>query len=154
MRILLVAALVAPTLLASAVAKDEAPPLALEMTPGAVRMIQTDERVKTVIVGDDTAADVSVVSDVRVAVTAKKAGNTSLVLLSETHRVIGNFNVSIIPADRASRKVITVRTGHKPAMEYLCDTGCVPGSANVVSEVPQTPVTINMSAPAPAPPKP
>jgi Flp pilus assembly secretin CpaC len=105
-------------------AQNEQPvPLSLEMTTGMVRMFRAPEPVRNVIVGADSVADVSVVSDLRIAITGKKEGVTSLIFLGEGNKLVGSLEVVVHSVERAGRNAVNVRTGHGKPLEYLCSPG-------------------------------
>jgi hypothetical protein len=92
----------------------------LTIPPGVAKVIRVKPGVQTVIIGDPTIVDASVLNENTIAVTAKGAGSTNLILLDAKTQQIMQATVDVRPA---SGRVIQVYMGDQ-AQGYTCAPGC------------------------------
>lgn len=92
---------------------------AVVLPPGAAEILRTSRAPKTIIVGDPAVVDATVIGDDTIAVTAKGAGITNMILLDADQAEISRGVIRVGPAPRS----IQVMQGDKP-QEYACKPTC------------------------------
>jgi Flp pilus assembly secretin CpaC len=92
----------------------------LRLPLGASEILRTTPGARTIIVGKPEIVEANVVGEGVVAVTAKSAGWTNMILLDEKQAVILRTGVQVGP----SPKAIQVINGDK-VQDYSCTTNCV-----------------------------
>lgn len=107
---------------------SEVPPFE-RMVVGQVRIMRTDRPIRNVLVGTADVADINLITDQRLAITAKKEGITSILMLAEDKDEPAlHLAIQVVPHAQFQRKAVEVRSfgkGHR-RMSYWCDPvmGC------------------------------
>ncbi len=91
----------------------------VHLPPGAAEILRPSRAPRTIIVGDPSIVDASVIGEGTIAVTAKSIGSTNMILLDTNHAEITRGLVQVGPAARS----IQVMQGEKP-QEYACKPAC------------------------------
>jgi hypothetical protein len=132
MRYLIAAALVAGATGAMAQSEPTRFPPYIQMTVGLVQIYGTDQPITDVVVGKAEVADVTLLTDQRVAITAKDGGLTTIILLDKDKRVVSTAEVEVASKARMGRHEVVVRSFGRNGMYttniHLCrdeDGGCV-----------------------------
>lgn len=119
----LVLTLTASLLLSGTALAQQPQQTELELPPGAVALMTAPKPtgpVVNVLVGDPEIADVTALSDYRVAVTGKKVGSTTIMLLNAESQVVTNVQVAVVV--KGPNRSITVFRGGRGIREvYRCD---------------------------------
>lgn len=105
------------------------------MIAGQVRIMRTDRPIRNVLIGASEIADISIVTDQRVAVTAKKEGITSIVMLPEDRDDPPlHVAIQVVPNAQFQKSGVEVRSFGKShrRMNYWCEasTGCTADEGN------------------------
>lgn len=83
----------------------------IEMTPGMLSHYLTDLPIKEVVVGKFEVADVSVVTDHSVTISAKEHGDTTILMFGEDRQLVDALQITVVPLERGlGRRAITVRS--------------------------------------------
>ena len=99
----------AATLLSSpALAQSTAQISAMTLQSGMVQIARMPEKFSNVIIGDSEIADVTTMTDQRIAITAKKEGFASIVFLADNQVFVGQVNVSVVPSAQFARTEVRV----------------------------------------------
>jgi Flp pilus assembly secretin CpaC len=97
----------------------------LQMTPGLVQIVRVDRPMANVIVGKSEVADVTTMSDQRIAVTAKEPGLTSLLILDDRNEIVASTEIEVTSKARVGRREVKVRAFGKDGVyithSHLCD---------------------------------
>lgn len=81
----------------------------VDMSSGMIRVYRVPRPFAEVNIGDANIADVSAVANDRIILTAKKIGNTDIILSDEARQVISRLHVKVVPPAEFGRRTITVR---------------------------------------------
>jgi hypothetical protein len=99
----------------------------LQMAPGSADILRVQPGVRTIIIGNPEIVDASVINEGTVAVTAKTAGTTNMILLDAGQAEILRTTVQVGPRPRQ----IQVFSGDRP-QAYACAPSCNPEPRPVV----------------------
>jgi Flp pilus assembly secretin CpaC len=92
----------------------------LTLAPGASDILRTNPGARTIIIGNPAIVEANVVGEGVIAVTAKAAGSTNMILLDDKQAVILRTDVQVGPTSRG----IQVLNGDK-AQGYSCTSSCI-----------------------------
>lgn len=122
---------------ASAQSPESAIRASEEMTAGQVKLFLADRPLQNVLVGDSLIADVNIIDERRFAVTAKKAGLSSLMILYVDRANPTHTAFEVVPPEQYGRGSVQVRSFGKAAKDhsrksYWCTlgSGCQPDAKN------------------------
>ena len=112
----------AATLLSSsALAQSTDQISAMTLQPGMVQIARMPAAFGNVIVGDSEIADVTTMTERRIAITAKKEGFASIVFLGEDQAFVGLVNVAVVPSEQFGRSQIRVTRNATQVQTLHCD---------------------------------
>lgn len=96
----------------------------LRLTTGHSKLLQTDQSIGMIIVGDDTIANTTVGSGNSIVVTGLREGSTNLIVLSKTQELLMSSTIVIAPVAGQLRSIVTVRRGTAAEERYECRDAC------------------------------
>jgi Flp pilus assembly secretin CpaC len=82
----------------------KAPVEPMALAVGQVQIVTAPQNITSILIGQAEIADVSTISERSFAVTAKKAGYTSMLLLNEQNQQILDIRISVVAEDMAGRR--------------------------------------------------
>ena len=121
MKSLHVIAAAATLLSSSALAQSTDQISAMTLQPGMVQIARMPATFGNVIVGDSEIADVTTMTDRRIAITAKKEGFASIVFLGEDQAFVGLVNVAVVPSDQFGRTQVRVTRNATQVQTLHCE---------------------------------
>ncbi len=129
----------APTMLVTGESGGE-----LTLTVGHSKLLQADQPIGMIIVGDDTIANTTVGAGNSIIVTGLSEGSTNLIVLSKSQELLISSTIAIAPTAGRLRSVVTVRRGTVAEERYECRDTCALTQARVDG------AALPVAAPAPA----
>ncbi len=96
----------------------------LRLTVGHSKLLQTDQSIGMIIVGDDTIANTTVGAGNSIVVTGLSEGSTNLIVLSKTQELLMSSTIAIAPVAGQLRSIVTVRRGTAAQERYECRDAC------------------------------
>jgi Flp pilus assembly secretin CpaC len=97
----------------------------LRLAPGTSEILRIDPGTRTIIIGKPEIFDATMVAEGVIAVTAKSAGWTNMILLDERQAVVLRTDVQVGDMQVGSRqRTIQVFHGDK-VQSYSCTTSCI-----------------------------
>ncbi len=96
----------------------------LRLTVGHSKLLQTDQPIGMIIVGDDTIANTTVGAGNSIVVTGLSEGSTNLIVLSKTQELLMSSTIAIAPVAGPLRSIVTVRRGTAAQERYECRDTC------------------------------
>lgn len=96
----------------------------LRLTVGHSKLLQTDQSIGMIIVGDDTIANTTVGAGNSIVVTGLTEGSTNLIVLSKTQQLLMSSTIAIAPVAGQLRSIVTVRRGTAAQERYECRDTC------------------------------
>lgn len=110
----------APTVMASTEAGDLLP-----ITVGYSKLLQADQPLGTIIVGDDTIANAILGSGNSIILTGLSTGSTNIIVLGESNEVLISATISVSPLAGPLHSTATVLKGTIMRERYECrSTAC------------------------------
>jgi hypothetical protein len=106
------AAILSFALVAPLQAQDTLPPdreMTIDLAAGMIRYFRVVRPFNEVNIGDAAIADVAGVQNDRILVTAKKAGQTDIMISDDTNTVIARLHVKVVAPQQYGRNTVTVR---------------------------------------------
>lgn len=92
----------------------------LKMTVGYSKLLQTDQSLGTIIVGDDTIAKATIGAGNSIIVTGLAAGSTNLIVLGESQEVLMSSSIAVSPVAGPLRSTVNVMKGSTTHERYEC----------------------------------
>jgi hypothetical protein len=109
----------------------------LGMAPGSAEILKVARSVGTIIIGNPDIVDASVINESTVAVTAKTAGTTNMILLDAQQAEILRTIVQVGPRPRQ----VQVLSGDR-SQAYACTPSCAPDPKSVLPYAETTATTV------------
>ena len=116
----------AALLSSSALAQSTDQISAMTLQPGMVQIARMPAAFGNVIVGDSEIADVTTMTERRIAITAKKEGFASIVFLGEDQAFVGLVNVAVVPSLQFGRSQVRVIRDATEVQTYHCEQNSGP----------------------------
>ncbi|WP_198157601.1 pilus assembly protein N-terminal domain-containing protein [Methylobacterium nodulans] len=83
----------------------------LRINAGSVEIFAVPEPMSDVLVGESRIADVAIISDRRIAVTAKAPGRTNIILMGENRKLLSKLDVLVFKAEDENGNPIRKQSG-------------------------------------------
>lgn len=100
-------------------AQDTLPPdreITIDLAAGMIRYFRVVREFAEVNIGDAQVADVGAILKDRILVTAKKPGQTDIMISDASNLVIARLHVKVVPPQQYGRSTVTVRRFGKEQM--------------------------------------
>ena len=121
----------------------------LEITVGHSMLLQAEEPLGTIIVGDDTVATATLGAGSSIILTGLAAGSTNLLVLTEEDEILLSTQLAVVPVTGRLRSTVTVLKGSETREQYECrGNACEPVDADRASSEAPLVLTVAPSATA------
>jgi len=110
---------------------DPAAPEAISVPRDFARLVALDAPAGTVVLGDDTVADVALANDRTLVLTGRAAGQTNLIVLGPEGAPVLETVISVTESERTAQ-VAVHRGGER--LDYVCAPDCAAAPTRPVSE--------------------
>jgi Flp pilus assembly secretin CpaC len=121
------------SLLSTGRAQDTLPPdreMTIDLAAGMIRYFRVVRPFNEVNIGDSQVADVASVQTDRILVTAKKPGQTDIMISDEKNSVIARLHVKVVSPQQYGRRTVMVRrfTGDGKILTHTVYCDRLPGT--------------------------